>query len=288
MGSDMNFVKLNDENYEYFKKLIPEQILMRTGGKGSYVIGMVSDKGKLLGAAWYTLELQLQEEKPQFLIRWFTVADKQRKKGYGRQLLEQILSMVEDAGDYYLSVRVPLEHEEVSEFFRHMGFYFIVTQENEINVKLSEVNAVMLKNPEARKYATCTLDEVPDDVYSEKVWKIAQEQMNEKADKMQLSRENYDGFYSRACVIDGRLQGVFLLRKRSDECFEAGYLLCGGKYMQHIAFSLIVDCYRQLLSDFGEELNVRIPLKRSAALMLAEQLLASHDRELVRYGVYLQ
>ncbi len=111
---------LEKEDMKFFSEWIPPEVIRNTGEEGYYTIGAIDEAKNLLGVAQFCVGVG-EKGHTESGLYYIYVTEKQRKRGVGRTLLSDVLSVLKKSGIERIYA-FPGNDYSMEAFFENAGF----------------------------------------------------------------------------------------------------------------------------------------------------------------------
>lgn len=284
----ISYVTVFEDEIKYYKALAPQSMLLDLADNGNYMLGAVDESGKAVGALGFEMVQEISEENPYVVIKWLYVDEKQRSKGIGHGLINEMVSVLDESGMSDLRVEIPYPdtYNDITGFFKENGFDFIYTDSYEFRSSVEKLRKNELLNKKVNSLKIVPLSKVSRGIYIDGVRNLARLQLKEKASRVILEREEYDEELSMAYIEDDMLKGIYLVKKMHDSSLLSGNLFCVKQNIGVISYNLLKEFVKTADNKCPAGTIFRIRCQREPSRRLMELLIPDWMGEIIRIGNY--
>lgn len=286
----ISYVTVFEDEIKYYKALAPWDMLLKLSDSGHYMLGAVNDDGYAMGALGFEMVQEIYEENPYVVIKWLFVDEKYRSRGIGHGLINEIKNIMNesDMNDLRVEIPYPDTFDDLTRFFKENGFDFMYTDSYEFRTTVEKLAKNKLLSAKVGNIEIVPLSKVHKGVYIEGVRRLAKLQLQEKSNRVILEREEYDENLSMAYMDEGRLKGIYLVRKMADNSLFSGNLFCERENISAISYNLLKEFVKAAKKHCTDDTVFRIKCQRDQARKLMEILMPDWTGEIIRVGNYSQ
>ncbi len=286
--TEIFITRLTDENIDNFIPLISDYMRGSLDLDGYYGLGAIIETSEgfiPVGTLVFELASVAAADGYESMMKlcWIYVDENNRREGVGTELMEQFLSIADDAGKNIRVVDVPLasEYDQVISFMEACGFQFILADESEFDLSSDMVGEWKNKIKKYDDIKVMPLSDIPTAMFKEYM-----EYFDGDLDFASKDVDTYDPEKSFGIVEGKELYGALLTFKRTDVDYDLVLAHAFGEYGQE-GIDALFYCLSEAIGNEPEAI-LHIDIMDDIVFSMMEKVDPTIQIRPVRRGIRIE